>query len=222
MSEFVLKNDIIRMIVEDDKLFAPKEAKDMEPLSRIDYIKNRREELLRKIDFNSKKDLDNLKCEVSKQFEEYKSEYIQDFHQEARKTTHNFSEKLDFDLTSFEKNLKNTLEDINKPIDLLDGDHERAIRFKEMKQLFDYKEYVRNEMEIQIHEDPKKQNTKFMLSSGHDLFGIPDDNLKVLEKPDLVKKGCFYKFQNMFKKVTHSKIFLRIKEKLEKKKFLIK
>lgn len=214
-------NDIIRMIVEDEKLFAPKEALDMDPLSRIDFIKKRREELLKKIDLNSKKDLDKLKSEVSKQFEDYKAGYIEDFKLEAQKTSYNFSEKLNYDLNSFEKNLKTTLDDINKPMDLLDGDNDKAIQFKEIRQLFDYKEYVRNEMEIRNSDESKesRNNPAYTIDT---FINDNNDNLVVLEKPNLIKKGCAYKFQNMLKKLMSSNFVRRIKENMGKKKFLLK
>lgn len=209
------------MIIEDEKLFAPKEAHDMDPLSRIDYIKKRREELLKKIDSNSKKDFDKLKSEVSKQFEEYQNGYIEDFQQEARKTSYNFTEKLNFNLNSFEKDLKSTLENINKPIDLLDGDNDKAIQFKEIRQLFDYKEYVRNEMEIRNNGESKDDKTS-STNTIETFINDNNDSLIVLEKPNLIKKGCAYKFQNMIKKVMNSNFFLQIKERILKKKFLLK
>ena len=101
--------DIVRMILEDEKLFYPKEAVDMDPLSRIDYIKKRREELVKKLDNKSKLDVDKLKSEVASDFKNYKNIFTNEFEDSVNSANKNFTAKVNYNLSQFEKELKKHL-----------------------------------------------------------------------------------------------------------------
>ena len=155
-------NEILKMIVDDDKLFKVKTDETVDPLTLDKITRQKREELRNKIDKHSKENVDKMREEIVKEFSDYRSQVKDDIEQKINNAADNFNQKLDSNLHRFDKEVKQALEDINKPMDLLDTSYVKDGMRQNLQKIFDLKDYMKSDNEILQSEKnlEEKLNTK--------------------------------------------------------------
>lgn len=177
-------NEIIKMIVEDDNLFKIKNDGTLDPLSLEKLTKQRRAELRAKIDNISKENAERIKEQTLTEFHNLNEIHQKDFNQKLNNTAINFHLSLDSNLNRFEQDIKETLKNIEKPLDLLDTSYVEDRKSDKLHKIFDIRDYMRYEMEDYRTDDSNANLPQNQFLSVYDLKNFEHENPSLLNSKE--------------------------------------
>lgn len=207
------------MIVEDENLFKVKNDGTLDPLTLKKLTEQRREEFKKKINEHNIKHADKMTQEIIDELSKYRAQMKEDLDCKMSSAKFDFNATLDSNLNRFDQELNMALNDINKPLDLLDTSYIQEDKYKcnTIQNIFDLKDYMRNGYEDKSEIDKKLQEklnepstTTESIVSANDFHNFECTSENPGNK--IEKLSCFRKFtqkmNRIFAKVKNSCKFI--------------
>lgn len=207
------------MIVEDENLFKVKNDGTLDPLTLQKLTEKRREEFKKKINEHNLKHADKMTQEIIDELSKYRSQMKEDLESKMSSAKFDFNATLDSNLNRFDQELNMALNDINKPLDLLDTSYIQEDKYKcnTIQNIFDLKDYMRNNYDDKSEIDKKLQErlnnaattTESIASSNYfNHFECSSENAPKTEEK-LNFRGRFHqKIKNFFAKIKNTCKFI--------------